>query len=143
MQHLNSNTGTTTFEMNFTTADGGGTIKVISNDKQVGYANIHVANGHIKIHKLKIYKEHRNQNFGTDLMCFILKWCKKNDVFSANVHACSGITEEMMKRNEGLTQEKLVSFYEKYGFIKCHNDWLTLNFNPCCKNISRNVWGRC
>jgi len=121
--------GILTCETDLTASDCGGYVKVIFNDVEVGFAVLHIHDMHIKIHKLGINEEHRNRGFGNFLMDFILKWCEAVEIFSANIHACSDISDDMTEKLKGLTQEKLITFYEKFGFVKCEkNNWMTLDF---------------
>ena len=132
--------GTVVCETDLDITDVGGIMHAFLNNLRIGYANVHICNKHIKIHKLEVYEKYRGKDFGNILMKFILEWCNKHGAFSANVHACSGITESMMKKGKGLTQEKSIHFYVKFGFIKTVDNWLIIRLKCCGDGIFPNVF---
>ena len=111
----------------------GGSIKVIHGDQEIGGADIHIHNRHIKINSLGINDEYKNRGAGKALMRYIMWWCDKNKILSAIVRACSGITLEMRELGiKGLTQEELIRFYESFGFVRCGDYELKKDFNRFC-----------
>jgi len=73
---------------------------VYYNEKPIGCARIRI-NEYAKLERVAILKQYRNRGFGTQLMHYLIDYCKSKNITEIRLHSQTYVSD----------------FYEKIGFI--------------------------
>ncbi|MEA3354734.1 MAG: GNAT family N-acetyltransferase [Campylobacterota bacterium] len=87
--------------------------RIYFNDNNKAFANISIdhTNNRVKLELIKVIPDYRNRKIATNLMSNILQYISRN-LYDINTI----ILNPLPLDGNGLSHEKLITFYRKFGF---------------------------
>ena len=87
--------------------------KIFFNDEEKAFANITIGKYSVKIELLKVEQAYRGMKLASNLLSKIISFIKTNIL-----HVKEIVLSPLPLEKSGLNIDELISFYERYSFIK-------------------------